>query len=218
MRRKLRINSFCVVGATLCGCPGQAHGPAPTDRSHLIFMNYDLRMLLRRGCYNNRKSTLYRFWCRAKTDPSSLRKESLGPLRVKGSSCRAKTRHAGLTLTEVVIASALLIIAMVPILKGLTSAHLGSVIIERKSRSLVLAQAELDEIKARSVYHYSDTFAQSDVPLDGPYLCNVEDSTISLNLRKITVSVGYDLNDNNTLEPDEIEVTLATCAAKRWDS
>lgn len=130
----------------------------------------------------------------------------------------AKTRHAGLTLTEVVIASALLIIAMVPILKGLTSANLGTVIIERKSRSLILAQSELDEIKARSVYHYSDTFAQTDAPLDGSYLCNVEDSAISSNLRKITVSVGYDLNGSNTLEADEIEVTLATCAAKRWDS
>jgi hypothetical protein len=129
----------------------------------------------------------------------------------------AKTRHAGLTLTEVVIASALLIIAMVPILKGLTTAHLGTVIIERKSRSLILARARLDEIKARSVYHYGDTFAQTDVPLDGSYLCNVEDSAISSNLRKITVSVGYDLDGSNTLEPDEIEVTLATCEAKRWD-
>ena len=126
-------------------------------------------------------------------------------------------RYAGLTLTEVVIASALLIIAMVPILKGLTSANLGTVIIERKSRSLILARSELDEIKARSVYHYSDTFAQTDAPLDGPYLCNVADSAVSSNLRKITVSVGYDLDGSNTLEPDEIEVTLATCLAKRWD-
>ena len=108
-------------------------------------------------------------------------------------------RYAGLTLTEVVIASALLII-------------------ERKSRSLILARAKLDEIKARSVYHYGDTFAQTDVPLDGSYLCNVEDSAISSNLRKITVSVGYDLDGGNSLEPDEIEVTLATCEAKRWDS
>ena len=116
------------------------------------------------------------------------------------------------------IASALLIIAMVPILKGLTSANLGTVIIERKSRSLILAQAELDEIKARSVYNYGETFTQANVSLDGSYLCNVDDSAISANLRKITVSVGYDHNGNNTLDPDEIEVTLATCLAKRWGS
>ena len=129
----------------------------------------------------------------------------------------AKSRYAGLTLTEVVIASALLIIAMVPILKGLTSANLGTVIIERKSRSLILAQAKLDEIKARSVFHYGETFAQNNVPLDGSYLCSVEDSAISPDLRKMTVSVGYDLDGDNILDPDEIEVTLATCIAKRQD-
>jgi len=135
----------------------------------------------------------------------------------------AQGRHAGLplrglTLTEVVIASAILIIAMVPILKGLTTAHLGTVIIERKSRSLILARARLDEIKARSVYHYSDSFDETDAALDGSYLCNVADSVISSNLRKITVSVGYDLDGGNTLEPDEIEVVLETYLAKRWDS
>jgi len=104
---------------------------------------------------------------------------------------------------------------MVPILKGLTSAHMGTMIIERKSRSLILAQARLDEIKARSVFHYSDTFAQTNVPLDGSYLCNVEDSAISSDLRKTTASVGYDLDGNSILDPDEIEVTLATCIAKR---
>ena len=131
---------------------------------------------------------------------------------------KTANRFAGFTLTEVVIASALLIIAMVPILKGLTSAHLGTVIIELKSRSLILAQARLDEIKARSVYNYGDSFNETDLSLDGPYLCNVDDSSISANLRKITVSVGYDHDSNNTLDPDEIEVTLATCIAKRWDS
>jgi len=138
-------------------------------------------------------------------------------LKMKRKS-KIPNRLAGLTLTEVVIASALLIIAMVPILKGLTSAHAGTMIIERKSRSLMLGQAKLDEIKARSVYHYSDSFARSDSSLDGPYLCNVQDSSISTNLRKMTVSVGHDLNDNDILDADEIEVVLATYIAKRWDS
>jgi hypothetical protein len=126
--------------------------------------------------------------------------------------------NAGLTLTEVVIASALLITAMVPILKGLTNANLGTVILERKTRSLVLAQGRLDEIKARSVYHYSQSFAESNLPLDGLYLCNIDDEAAGSNLRKITVLVGYDYNGNNILDSDEIEVTLATNIAKRWES
>ncbi len=116
------------------------------------------------------------------------------------------------------MASALLVIAMVPILKGLTSAHMGTMIIERKSRSLMLGQAKLDEIKARSVYHYSDSFVEDNIVLDGPYLGNVEDDSISSNLRKMTVSVGYDLDSDNTLDAEEIEVVLVTSIAKRWDS
>ncbi len=135
--------------------------------------------------------------------------------RVKQITRRAS---AGLTLTEVVIASALLITAMVPILKGLTSANLGTVILERKTKSLILARGRLDEIKARSVYHYSQSFAESNVSLDGSYLCNVADETAGSNLRKMTVSVGYDYNSDNILDTDEIEVTLTTYIAKRWES
>ena len=124
-----------------------------------------------------------------------------GKLIIRNRKAKTAKRIAGFTLTEVVIASALLIIAMVPILKGLTSANLGTVIIERKSRSLILAQAGLEEIKARSIYNYGGTFTQAGVSLDGSYLCNVDDSSISTNLRQITVSVGYDHDSNNTLDP-----------------
>ncbi len=125
-------------------------------------------------------------------------------------------RFTGFTLTEVITASALLAIAIVPILKGLTSAHLGTKIIEYKTRSLTLAQGKLDKIKARSVYYYTETFAEDDLALDGSYLCNVADTSAGSNLRKIMVSVGYDLNDDNVLSDDEILVTLATLVARRW--
>jgi Tfp pilus assembly protein PilV len=117
-------------------------------------------------------------------------------------------RFAGLTLIEVVIAAALLAAAMVPILKCLTVAHASAIKIEHKSRSLFLAQAKLDEIKARSIYHYSDAFAVTNYPLGGSYLCTVTDSPVSSDLRTITVKVGYNL-DGDT-------VTLATLIAKRW--
>jgi Tfp pilus assembly protein PilV len=134
-------------------------------------------------------------------------------LRPKNSQIR-KTR--AFTLTEVVIASALLIIAIIPILKALTSAQVTSTIIENRTKSLTLAQAKLDEIKARSVYNYSDTFSQTNTYLEGLYLCNVEDTSVNTNLRQIKVSVGKDNNSNSVLNTDEIEITLATLIAKRW--
>ena len=125
-------------------------------------------------------------------------------------------RNRGFTLTEVIVASALLIIAIVPILKALTSAHVTTTIIERKTRSLTLAQAKLDEIRARSIYNYSSTFTESSTSLGGSYLCSVVDTTVNSNLRTTEVSVGYDLNNNNELEADEVEVTLSTLVARRW--
>ena len=105
-----------------------------------------------------------------------------------------RKKPRGFTLTEVVIATSLLVIAIIPILKALTSAHVTSAIIERKTNSLIFAQAKLDEIKARSIYNYSDTFGETNTSFEGLYLCNVEDSSVNANLRQIKVSVGKDLN------------------------
>jgi len=142
--------------------------------------------------------------------------DSLGFIDSEPRATGHGPRATGFTITEVVVASALLIIAIVPILKALTSAHVSTAIIEYKTRSLTLAQAKLDEIKARSIYNYSDTFTETDTSLDGSYLCNVQDTGPGTDLRTVTVSVGYDLNGDNTLAADEIEVTLATLLARRW--
>ena len=125
-------------------------------------------------------------------------------------------RFAGFTLIEVIMASVLLIVALVPILKALTTTNLNTTIIERRSHSLILAKGKLDEIKARSIYDYTSSFTETDSSLDGSYLGNVVDSAVNSNLREITVSVGYDQNGNNGLASDEIEVTLSTLVAKRW--
>lgn len=127
-----------------------------------------------------------------------------------------RNRSAGFTLTEVVVASALLIIAMIPILKAMTSAHVVGTIIEHKTRSLTLAQAKLDDIRARSIYDYSSTFTETSASLDGPYLCTITDSGPGTDLRTVAVSVGYDLNTDSVLGSDETDVTLTTLLAKRW--
>lgn len=119
------------------------------------------------------------------------------------------------TLTEVIIASVLLVTAMVPILKALTGAHILDVKIEHRTASLTLAEAKLEDIRARSIYSWDTDFNDSSSSLEGSYLCTVADA-VSSDLRKISVSVGYDQNNNSTLETDEVEVTLATLIARRW--
>jgi Tfp pilus assembly protein PilV len=125
-------------------------------------------------------------------------------------------RFAGLTLIEVVIASVLLIAAIIPILKCLTVAHASAVKIEHKSRSLLLAQAKLDQIRARSIYNYGVSFVEDNNSLDDSYLCNVSDTGSSNDLRTIVVSVGFDSDGDTDLSPDEVDVTLASLIARRW--
>jgi len=124
----------------------------------------------------------------------------------------------GFTLTEVIVASSLLILALVPILKALTTAHVSTTIIERRTQSLILARAKLDKIKACSIYDYTNTgasFTENNTVLDGSYLCNVSDNSGDP-LKQITVSVGYDINSDSNLADSEIEVTLSTLIARRW--
>jgi Tfp pilus assembly protein PilV len=128
---------------------------------------------------------------------------------------RSDPRQRGVTLMEVLVSSTLLVVALVPILKALTLAQVTSIVIEHKTQSLVLAQAKLDEIRARSVYHYSDSFQLDSVALGGSYLCTVSDDRNS-SLRTITVSVGFDDDGNGRLASSEILATLTTYVAKRW--
>ena len=126
----------------------------------------------------------------------------------------------GLTLPEVVVAAALLFSALIPILRGLTQAHLNSIIIERKTQSLCRAQAKLNNIQARSIYDFNSISSSvSDESLYDSYLCRTLVSSVNLNLKAITVSVGRDLNSSGSLDNDEIvneiEITLQTQIARR---
>ena len=126
-----------------------------------------------------------------------------------------RRRVMGFTIIETVVASSLLAIAFIPILRGLTSVHRNTAIIEEKTRSLTLAQSKLDEIKVRSIYSYSTDFNESSTVLDGSYLCNVTDDQ-DVSLRTIAVSVGYDGNADAALSGSEVSLTLKTYIAKRW--
>ena len=127
-----------------------------------------------------------------------------------------RKRPGGFTLTEVVVASTLLIVAIVPILKALTGSYLVSTSIEQKTSSLFLAQAKLDEIKARSIYDYAGSFNETNTDLGDSYLCTVTDAAVHADLRTIAIAVGYDTDGDNTLDGGEVLVTIVTQLAKRW--
>jgi hypothetical protein len=118
------------------------------------------------------------------------------------------------TLSEVVVASGLLLLAVVPILKALTIGQATGTAVERRTCSLTLAQGKLDEIRARSVYHYDGSFDEDSTVLGGGYLCSVADDKHATR-RLISVSVGYDRNGDGHLADAETEVMLTTYVARR---
>jgi len=119
------------------------------------------------------------------------------------------------TLTETLVASALLLVSIVPLLKALTVAQATDRVVERRSWSLMLAQSELDRIRARSIHDYDHNFNATSAALGRGYLCSVSDDR-DPNLRTVTVSVGLDRNEDGALASEEIEVRLCTSLARRW--
>ena len=131
----------------------------------------------------------------------------------------AKTKYEkGFTLVEVLVASMLLTVAMVPVLRALAASHTLSRRVEYKTQSLVHAKAKLDWIKAESIYNFDNDFTENSTLIEGRYLVTVADDDISNpDLRQITVYVGYDSDDDLTLDNDEVEVGLRTLIARRWN-
>ena len=127
---------------------------------------------------------------------------------------RSMRRCSGVTLVEVVTASALLLIGLIPILKAIAVGQVTARIVDQKTRSLTLAQTKLDEIKVQLIYSYSTLASASNVVLDGSYLCNVTDDGDSA-LKTISVAVGFDRDGDSTLSPSEVVITLTTLCAKR---
>ena len=97
------------------------------------------------------------------------------------------------------MAAALLLIAIVPILKALTQANLNSIIIERKTQSLCLAQGKLNQIKAKSIYDFDNDFTENNKSWEIHIFAMLRQTTVSSNLKAITVSVGQDIDRNGTL-------------------
>lgn len=124
-------------------------------------------------------------------------------------------RRNGVTLAEAVVASVLLAVSILPLLKALTMSQIADRAIERKSVSLMLARQELERIRAWCLYHYDEDYRVSAAAIREEYLCTVADDGDPV-LRTVTVSVGLDGDADGLLSPAEVEVSLCTCLARRW--
>ena len=72
-------------------------------------------------------------------------------------------RCSGVSLVEVVTASALLLISLIPILKAITVGQVTARVVDQKTIIRTLAQAKLDEIKIQLIYSYSTSTSASNI-------------------------------------------------------
>jgi Tfp pilus assembly protein PilV len=113
-----------------------------------------------------------------------------------------------------VVASSLLLVSILPLLKTLMTVQAMDRAIQRKSWSLMLAQSELERIRSRCFGCYDRSYSASSVCLGGDYLCTVADDADD-KLRTIAIRVGLDRDADGILSAEETEVRLSTRLARR---
>jgi len=87
--------------------------------------------------------------------------------------------------------------------------------IERRVKSTLLAEAEMEKIKNILRKSFETDFTAWPSSLGNNYLASRTSTDVGSTLKIIGVSVGYDADENGSLGTDEIMVTLTTQYAKR---
>ena len=121
----------------------------------------------------------------------------------------------GFTFVEI-LASALILAGVITPLMLYAADNLAmSMEIERKVKSTLLAEVEMEKIKNVLRKSFGTDFTSWPSSLGNSYLAGRTSTDVSVTLKIIGVSVGYDADKNGSLGTDEIMVTLTTQYAKR---
>ncbi len=126
-----------------------------------------------------------------------------------------KLRNKGFTLVEILGSVLLMTIVIVPFITFAANNFTVGMDIERKTKSSLLAEAEMEKIKNTLSKSFDTAFTAWSSDLGDSYLVTRTSTNVSETLKRIGVSVGYDDNNNGSLDTDEIMIDLMTQYAKR---
>lgn len=121
----------------------------------------------------------------------------------------------GFTFVEVLASALILAGAVVTIIKYSADGLATTLEIERKVKSTLLAEGEMEKIKNTLRKSFETDITIWPSGLGGNYLAGRTATDVGSTLKIVELSVGYDDNDDGTLGADEIRVTLTTQYAKR---
>ena len=123
-----------------------------------------------------------------------------------------RTKPSGLTLMEVLVASALLGIALVPAFDMVTRGMVLARDVEVRSRAVFLAEREMETALAVAARDFSTSLAKQSQDLGDGYRATVTETVSGLK-KTLAVQVGFDTDRNRTLSSGEVLVTFATVVA-----
>jgi Tfp pilus assembly protein PilV len=124
-------------------------------------------------------------------------------------------KRQGFTFVEVLATVLLLAATSIPMITFAADSLSTSIEIERRVKSTLLAEVEMEKIKNVLRKAFDTDFTAWPSNLGNNYFAIRTSTDISSTLRIIQVSVGYDVNGNGSLGTDEIMVTLKTQYADR---
>ena len=126
-----------------------------------------------------------------------------------------KSKTKGFTFVEVLASVVILTGAVVPLITFSADSLATSLEIERKVKSVLLAEGEMEKIKNVLRESFDTDFTAWSGDLGNNYLAARTSTDVSSTLKIIEVSVGYDTNKDGSLGTDEIIVTFTTQYADR---
>ncbi len=126
-----------------------------------------------------------------------------------------RRKKKGFTFIEVLASVLILAGATVPIITYAADSLSTSVEIERRIKSTLLAEGEMEKIKNVLRKSFGTDFTAWPSSLGNNYYAIRTSTDVEPTLKIIEVSVGYDVNRNGSLGTDEIMITLKTQYAQR---
>ncbi len=126
-----------------------------------------------------------------------------------------KLKNNGFTLVEILGSVLVMTVVIVPFITFSANNFTVGMDIERKTRSSLLAEAEMEKIKNTLSKSFDTAFTAWSGDLGDSYLISRRSTDVSATLKRISVTVGYDDNKNGSLGTDEVMIELVTQYAKR---
>ncbi len=126
-----------------------------------------------------------------------------------------RIRTKGFTFVEVLASILILAGVITPFILYAADNLAMSMEIERRVKSTLLAEVEMEKIKNVLRKSFDTDFTSWPNNLGDNFLASRTSTDVSSTLKIIEVSVGYDADKNGSLGTDEVMVTLTTQYAKR---